>query len=322
MIRKLLSKLGMTDAADGGTPPELPPIDPTVVSFLFTEHHGLPQVDWGMADAWISNQLDEPSVLRRAIASHWLDKIAHSAPGPMGRWRTHDVEGLAPDRAASIERVGSICTKSLRVVSRALTRITSTDQIEPIAVVALPSNESYYDFLAYFSEGDDHEAASGGVYLSPSGPEYPCLALKGGLDFAFEEGAAHELTHHLLRACGLPLWAEEGLTQMMEERVTSIPGLTFTSKRRGEHAELWSEYPLASWAEGDAFFSPEGEVQTFSYELSEALTRSLLAGRPNDFFAFAKACRETDPDLAARKYLGASAEELAADLLGIGAEPC
>jgi len=83
------------------------------------------------------------------------------------------------------------------------------------------------------------------------------------------------------------------------------------------HRTLWSEIGFDRFLSGETFQSPEGEEQELSYHLAQALTRSLLSDRPAAFFAFARACRDTDAELAAKEHLGADAAELAQELLRV-----
>ena len=114
------------------------------------------------------------------------------------------------------------------------------------------------------------------------------------------------------------MWAEEGLTQMMEEHVTRVATFMFGHdmlKRlaRCGRTSVW----IFCFAEGSPF-SPRrsGRAGVFHTPRGSADALAALVGR-KDFFAFARACRNErhNPAEAAREYLGGIVQELAERLI-------
>jgi hypothetical protein len=130
---------------------------------------------------------------------------------------------------------------------------------------------------------------------------------------------AHELTHHALAQLTLPLWVEEGLTQMMEEFVTRQTDFKVNREMIDRHATHWSDRGLQGFWTGASFFSAEEGDQELSYHLAELLARRLLADWPKQFLAFLRQCEEVDCGAAAsRRCLNASLGDLVAGSLGNG----
>ncbi len=288
---------------------------------------GLPHVDWQMAEAWIKQQAESERAemsaaeLHRAIAAAWLDELRDALPTDSRRWRTAQVEGVAPLEGRVGPRTAATADRALRVIGEALREIRGDpggNPIPPIGIVALTTHEEYYSFIARFYDDEGEYATSGGMYIRSTAEEFPVLAIAAQADFALEQTVAHELTHHTLTPDGpgqgyLPMWAEEGLAQMMEEHVTRISHFHFDQEILERHRDLWPEIGLDRFATGESFHSPEGEAQELSYNLAEALTRSLASTRRKDFFAFLRACRNEgqDHDLAAREHLGGTVQQVA-----------
>lgn len=130
---------------------------------------------------------------------------------------------------------------------------------------------------------------------------------------------AHELTHHALSELNLPAWMEEGFTQMMEERVTSVYNFTVNHELLQRHRLLWSTIGLRSFWEGESFHSARDDEQELSYHLSQLIVRSMLSDRPEEFLAFARSCRTAESvEAAALETLGLNLDSLASHVLGAG----
>lgn len=305
-----------------------------IAPFLFQEE-GLPHVDWGMVEVWIERKargdLTVSQSLRRAVAAAWLDELRDAMPTDSRRWRRASVEGLAPLEGSVGLRAAKAADHSIDVIGKAMREIRgdpATNPIPPIAVVILATAEEYYSFISHFYGEEGEYATSGGIYVRSSADTFPLLAVNGQMTEHLESTIAHELTHHALHpdmtdagiSEGLPLWAEEGLTQLMEERVTGLANFRFDRALLARHRELWEEIGFDGFADGSTFHSPEGERQDLSYNLALALTNNLLTTRPKAFFAFARACRNEGANAAdaASDHLGGSVEELARALLWSG----
>lgn len=309
-----------------------PPLAIDAMSPFLRTHLGLPHLNWDEALDHIGSTAQTDSDaddLARAMIGGWVDALARALnaryPTPLARWRDVGVEGLAPaiDRA----RLQRSTAKALATIGHALTPIRGDPRDHPIAhitIIAAPTIDAYYDFVDAYRQDDGHFASSGGTYMGDSSINPPSLILNVHRH-AFEHSLAHELTHHALApqvedAGYLPLWAEEGLTQMMEERVTNQSHFAFDQEKLQRHRALWSSIGLNGFLNGDTFRSPEDGHQELSYNLAEAVTRSLLDTKPNSIFAFARACLGgNDPAKASIEHLGQTEAHVILSFLGIEA---
>ncbi len=189
--------------------------------------------------------------------------------------------------------------------------------IPPIALVAIEPKESYIDFTNSYFPDEGAFATSGGLYLNEGEDAFPLIAISAATRHACEAAAAHELTHHALRGARLPLWVEEGFTQMMEERVVGASNFTLNSEMVSRQREHWSERDIDEFLEGSAFLSPEDDTQELAYHLSQWVVRGELTSRPDQFFRFARACRNGDSTVLCRSILGETPREIVLRTIGI-----
>ncbi len=304
------------------------PLAIDVISPFLRTHLDLPHLEWGRAWDHIkatAREASDANDLAAAMSAGWLDALARAMQAkyhaPLERWRDPALEGLgpAPDRI----RLERSTAKALATIGQALAPIRGEVDGHPIphiTVIAAPTFGAYYDFIDAYHGDEGEFATSGGVYLGASTLNPPSLVIN--IDrLALENTIAHELTHHALAPANddsgrLPLWAEEGLTQMMEERVTNQSHFLFSRETLQRHQKLWSSIGFEGFVGGRSFHSPHDDHQELSYNLAEAVTRSLLEARPAEFFAFARACcAGQEPEDACVAHLGVSQAELMTSFL-------
>ena len=315
-------------------PPAAPPSAFTAdaIAPFLRSHLGLPHLNWEQAinhfEASTSTESEADDMAIGMIAA-WVDALAEAMQAkhkaPLDRWRTEGVEGLAP--SADLERLKRATTSALTTIGRALAPIRGEPDEHPIAhitIIAAPTLDAYYDLFDAYLSDDGEFATSGGVYLCAS-PTNPASLVINFHRYALEHILAHELTHHVLAPTSkehghVPLWLQEGLAMMMEERVTNHSSFVCDHSHMRRHRELWSSIGLGGVLNGEAFLSYEEDQQELSYNLAEAITRSLLASDPAGVFAFARAClRGEEPARAAVEHLGLGEEAIMRRFLGIEA---
>jgi len=316
MLKRLLSLIPARDKTK--VPVNLPTLDRADIEHLVRDASGLPQVDWGMAHSWAAHQLGEgPQAdrLLRAVAATWLDLLRDALSVDHRRWRTAQVEGLAPLEHAVSNRVAAAVETSIREITRALRPIRGESPIPALAIVALASADDYYNLISHFYPEEGEFATSGGVYLRHA-HMFPLIAMPTQVRHEIEETIAHELTHHALAQLDIPNWAEEGLTQMMEERVSGRTNFKLDREMLDRHRALWGNDGFELFWSGAAFSSPREDDQELAYHLSQLLVRRLLTDRPAAFFAFARAASSGDHGRAAAiEHLGFDLDEFASATL-------
>lgn len=298
----------------------LPVIERDEIAGFLAESHGLPQVDWGMADLWVSkraNSAIDREMWRRAVASAWLDALRDAIDVAHRRWKGAAVEGIGPVEDDLAPRVARATERAIGVIEPALRAIRGDQPIEALAIVALQETEDYYSFIAHEYPEEGQFATSGGVYMRQREVDFPVIAMPLRVRHSVENTIAHELTHHALWMLDLPLWVEEGFTQMMEERVTGASNFVFTRETVERHRSHWGRSGLDRFWSGEAFHSPEDDEQELAYNLSQAIVRRQLSDRAQAFFAFTRACRSADDGAeAAGQHLDCGLDELAGQVLG------
>ncbi len=282
---------------------DLPSIDRDAVRHLFREESGLPFVTWSEASTFIAEQPGNQADVQRAIAAAWLDELRDSLTVDHRRWRSQGVEGLVPLEGSMGPSLARAADKSLQVLTRDLARIRGDGPIPPVAVVALEPNSAYLDFTSAFFPEEGNFATSGGLYIFRE-DAFPLLSINAGSRHAIEDTVAHELTHHALHDCNLPLWIEEGLTQMMEERVTGTNNFILNSEMIARQRDAFDDHDAEDFLSGAGFLSPSEDDQELSYHLAQWVTRSLLATRAEAYFSFARSCRFLAAEDACEKHFG------------------
>lgn len=158
----------------------------------------------------------------------------------------------------------------------------------------------------------------GGMYLHGGRAPMSIIALPTAARWAVENTIAHEFTHHALAHLDMPLWIQEGLTQMMEERATGIGNFAAPRELLERHRARWGEDGLDGFLSGEAFGSPHEDTQELAYHLAQIVVRSLCSQRPKQFFAMAREATWDDGGRrAARSHLGVDLEHLVAASIGL-----
>ncbi len=285
---------------------------------FFGSHGGLSVLNADLAMAWAeSGGADGATRTDRlkALVALWLDRVRDELKRDYRRWRHADVEGLAPLEGNIAPRLAAIGDAASRRVPHYLRGLVEGRDAGPVALVALAGQKDYYTFIDPFQPREGEFATSGGVYIG--GAPLPIIAMPiDGAKFAMEWVVAHEMTHHVLADLNLPVWIEEGLTQMMEEAVGGKPYASLTLNDIRDHREYWDERSLERYFAGGSFSHAHGPEQRLAYQLSEAIVRTQMADRPKMFLRFMReACGTEDGREAARSVLGCELRALGGALV-------
>lgn len=289
----------------------------TKISFhAFDEANNLPQPRW-------QEIIDQIDALPESEQDHaWIECIR--------QWLNALAEALGPD--ASIVRCDDLfCISSCNGdqaeiltpwIAHALDRIIArvgehrtSEMRGPRVVILLSDTERYYDYIDHYYQDDGEYGASGGVCIQQGYYHIVC----GPGDFSTRQLIlAHELTHLALAPLTIPLWLDEGLAQIMEERITGTSYFHLDREIRQRHIAFWSESSLQPFWSGEAFGRP-GETQELSYHLAEVLTRNLLADHSHLLANLLAKVHWSDAgDAACRAVLGTSLASIASEFLGNG----
>jgi hypothetical protein len=192
-----------------------------------------------------------------------------------------------------------------------------------LPIVHFANPEIYYTYVSFF-HGDGEYGSSGGMQIRD---EYPHVALYGWQDITVT--LAHELTHAAIAHRALPLWVEEGLTQLFECDVGGRTALLVTPEIAKKHKRQWRRHGLHEFWRGESF-SKADDAQELSYQLAEILMRLLIEDhRPRwlgfdqrplqRLYGFLSSAQQDDSgQAAASEHLGFGLQELAGKFLGAG----
>lgn len=300
--------------------PALLVIDDSDLDDLLLGGAALPMIDWDAAESRIARLEGgdhERDLWRRSLTAAWLDRLKDGLASPHVRWRTADVEGIAPADGDLHSMIKHVAEASFVRIHAGLSPAWDGHPIPPAAVVAVASTDDYYTLKATAYDEEGEFAGSAGCYLQRP---FPLVLLPTTVRWSVGATIAHELAHHALAGLSLPLWVEEGLTQTMEEVVLGQQtGFRVDREMLDRHIAHWGKCGLSGFWSGEAFSSAAEDDQELSYHLAELLARRLLADRRRDYLAFIQRCESEDAGAAAAKScLGMTLGELAAGSLGPG----
>jgi tetratricopeptide (TPR) repeat protein len=129
----------------------------------------------------------------------------------------------------------------------------------------------------------------------------------------------HEITHACLAHLTLPLWLEEGATQLAEEAgLANWARFQLDAETAKGMRDYWHENELSNFWWGKGFFLTD-DAQMPSYQLAQVLFHLLLSDHRRQLPDFVRHAHAADAgDSSAREHLGKSVGDLAAQFLGSG----
>lgn len=352
MWKDLLRLLAPGSARSATIPPAppLPSVAREAVEHLWQHPDTpLPCIDWPQAERWIAQQRtgentpqdtdapqphnqphNQPHPWHRAIMAASLDALRDTLTQPHRRWQSLHIEGLAPHTTTTnntnnlTSHTANLAERTIAALHRELAPIradhpTTNPPIPPVAILLIEPYEALIDFTAPFHPDEGEFATFGGLYINRHQSTIPIIAINAQLRHNCDAAIVHELTHHALADRNLPLWIEEGITQMMEERHANEWRFTLTHEIVARQHAHWDDAALDAFLIGHAFSSPENDTQELAYHLAQWIVRTMLEHDPKAFFAFARACQTTDPDQACQSTLGLTQRALITQATGITA---
>lgn len=279
---------------------------------------GLPRPNWDLIDATTSNDEKSLHEFWTNAARHWLQILRDSLDDKYSITESPNFLCLE-----SVETLAPFAEHCRSAIGRRLNGVAEFPGYGKQVVIAFRKQREYYRYVSlYTPEGE--QGASAGMHIREG---YGHVVLVGPEKWGREAILAHEMTHVALQHLGMPLWVEEGLTQMMEHDLTGRNLLEMTSEKANRHKRLWLESGLEEFWSGDGFHRM-GEVQELSYQLAEILMRLLLEEhRPRWFgwsrsaerklIEFLRTARQEDSGAeASRLHLGRELKDIAAMFLG------
>jgi hypothetical protein len=282
----------------------------------YTSAYGLPRPKWETIGDWITVEADADLFDEAwdTVATNWLLRVGEALDP---RYRVAESEHfllLAPFNESE-------CLLTLTGAERVHHRITTllgeltSIHFGRISVLRF-SEEHYYQYTAYYQDGDGPPPKSSGMYFH--GP-YPHIAYHARQASSGEQILAHELAHFCTGHMRLPTWISEGIAMSMETiarnpRIPNAQGLV-------RHRAHWNADNVQEFWSGETW-GEAGPGFELSYSLAAALYDTILSELrpdPEDFRAFLRDAHRRDAGAAsARQHLGVDLGELLGEFLGPG----
>jgi hypothetical protein len=311
MLRHLGHILGLKRRA---TPQEAD-IDLTQVEGAVAEVAGFPRADWKKIHEWIKSNVPvecRPAAMTEANAQ-WMGRIRRRMHEPHALYESRHFLFLSTQRRERAKMFMDMAERGYDRLAEFTVDIQRTEPRGKLPILGLGHQELYYRYVCYFEGNGKEKIASGGMFIR-SGCDHIAIPEGPG----FDRTLLHELTHAVVADLPLPRWVNEGLAQVMEDLA---PGYIqrhlepeFFAARQQKQTAYWRAYGIGPFWTGDSFWTPASCL--FSYELAQEIVRDIWVARTQDFRNFIlHAHRNDGGDAAAREYLGASVQELAAKYL-------
>jgi hypothetical protein len=278
---------------------------------------GLPRVNWPVVRDWVGERLrnyDEDE-LWSEIARQWLGELQRALPAGYAPSESNCFILLSQLESGESRRILRWCELYRQLILDSLPDAARDDTAGKCVVIVCRDEHDYYNYLADFYPEEGEFGRAGGMFISEG---HPHILLSEQYKVAFERSIAHELAHFLLHHLSLPIWLDEGVTQLVEDIVldTSYFGMNHELKTR--HRQYWNRETVMYFWRGDSFFAAD-DGQELSYSLAQVLVRNMLADYRSVFCEFLRAASSNDAgESAALEILGESLGDRVAQFLGPG----
>ena len=275
----------------------------------------LPRRDWGIIRNWVDHHVadSERHSAWTEIAKQWLAVLDQALGGRYQILQTDHLILFAPREFEDVESLLAFAESGCDAIVNALGILAREVWLGPHVVLLFENAESYDDYVTPF----------GGNYVPSAGmclrEGYVHVAVHPGQLDRVRQTLLHELTHACLSHLSLPLWLEEGVTQLAEEATIPDWGrFRLDTKTAADLREYWRTNGLCHFWWGSGFHADD-EAQTHSYRLAEILFRILATDHQRALPEFVRHANHADAgESAARDILGEGLAKLAAQFLGPG----
>jgi len=257
--------------------------------------------NWAVIAAWVDAnvQRDQWNESWTQLASQWLETLRETLGDSYSIIESEEFILVGSKDARLANRMLTSCEHARRTILKTLPNVARDEGYGKHVVLAFADTESYYDYISDFYPEEGEFALSGGIFLD-QGYGHFAICLAYGDDH--ERVIAHELNHNLLRHLPLPLWLNEGVTQVMEDLVVDSSYFSTDHDLVRRHRAYWSPKVIDAFWSGDSFFFPD-DGQELSYHLAQVLFRNLMADFPKQISPLLNAAHYADAGNAALRQL-------------------
>lgn len=224
----------------------------------------------------------------RAGANHWRQRLLDELGPRYAATPSEHFALLAPEDPRFARVLLAYAERCRKHILAILAGVAQFD--ERVTILVVHDADTYYRYNASLSDEGGHFATSGGIFVDAF---WPHLVFVADELHVIEPTLAHELAHAGVRRLRLPLWLNEGMAVLTEQRIAPRgPGLYRPDELTDMHRAFWNDATLQEFWSGTAFQRPD-EGNLLSYDLAQRLV--MLLSRDFDRFrAFALDARIDD----------------------------
>ena len=250
---------------------------------------GLPHPRWSdfhqsIDDHIATSQFDEVYL---EAARLWLNEFARLLPEGYQVSESDEFYLLSHSAKTDAQLTLEFCERSRRTILDFLSGVAADDGFGKHIVLAFTDAQYYYSYVSVFCP-DGESGGSAGMFLSDGYGHTACIA-----GWALHRTIAHEMTHCLLRHLPLPLWLNEGVTQIAEDKLMDDSWFQPEAKDANRIRTYFSENSLDAFWSGAAF-SASDEGQELSYMLSRIIVMQLFTDTSENFWHFVRSADWSD----------------------------
>jgi hypothetical protein len=249
------------------------------------------------------------------LARDWLKTVVATLPAGYTLAESSQFMLVANDDERLTNRILGWCEHSRRTILETLAGVSRDDGYGKHVVLAFRKSDHYYDYISDFYPDEGEFGVSSGIFLNTF---YGHFAICQTSQQQLERTIAHELNHALLRHLPLPLWLNEGVTQVIEDIVVGNSNFGFDREIMHRHRGYWNSETIQLFWTGDSFHSAD-DGQELSYHLSQVLFRNLMSDFPKRIKSFLNSANHSDAGNAAlQETCGTSLGARVSQFLGPG----
>ncbi|MCE9630935.1 MAG: hypothetical protein K8S94_09535 [Planctomycetia bacterium] len=299
--------------------------DPELRDFLHSDV-GLPVPDWDRVGEWVKLYVppDDRYEVWTEFALQWFDLTNDQFDNRYEVLETPHFLLFGLPEETPLKSLGRFAEECRAQLIHNLPGLAKFNTPGKTVIFVFTGRDAYYAHVDDY-HGDGEYGGSGGMHIRT---RYSHVVIQQLRNADIFQVCAHELTHAAIEHFEMPLWLEEGLTQLFEHDLAGKPFL-LEAKEVAEQKAYWRDNGLDEFWSGEGFSRP-GDVQKYSYQLAEILLRLLLSDYRPRWLGFDRrplvtlmnfirhARRDDSGEEAAQEHLGLSLEDIAAKSLGRG----
>ena len=277
----------------------------------------LPRVNWNLVRDWVENNVAVSDQTRAwsTLAHQWLEAVDLALGETHRAIRSDHVILFAPTEFEQAVSLFDLAESGLKEMASLLGPLARQNQTGPLVIMLFGDDESYCRYVSPFDPEIEFVRSAGFCFKG----DFVHVALRPAVSEQLQQTLLHEIAHACLSDRNLPLWLEEGITQLAEEAaVANWARFSLSSEDAAKLRLYWREHPVSDFWWGHGFHTPD-EGQRHCYQLAQILFRQIVSDHRKELPEFLSAASAADAgDNAARKILRVSIAEIASQFLGAG----